>query len=94
MELETEPDDYGTIPQQFLLFDEFPFNHFKDTDFHNDYVPFDHKKHEKEIIKNFVLHTGEGYATSCFTLKDQEVKLAFLESQKILILMKVLPLLI
>lgn len=52
IELHDEPDDYGTIPESFLLLDEFPYNHFKNVMRHNSYVPFNHQKHSDEIMKN------------------------------------------
>ena len=52
IDLAPEPDDYGTIPEQFELYDEFPYKHFLGLMAHNNYVPFNIQKHLSQIEKN------------------------------------------
>lgn len=51
IDLADEPDDYGTIPREFFIIDEFPINHFKEKLAHNNLVPFNHKNY-MDLLKD------------------------------------------
>lgn len=75
LDLASEPYDYGIIPKQFLMFDEFPLDHFRNTGLHNNVVPFDHNKHCQKIMDN--LKKVGKYYTSEFKIGDHDVKLCY-----------------
>jgi hypothetical protein len=69
------PDDYGSIPPQFLIGDPFPVDHFRDILTHNDYVPFNHNIHKNEIMNNLVAH--DIFWTSHVDVNGERVKLLY-----------------
>jgi len=48
-----EPDDYGTIPIQFKVPEDFPITYWEDIILHNAYVPFDFVKWSDQLQANF-----------------------------------------
>ena len=86
--LADEPSDYGNIPEQFLIVDEFPYDYFKDLMYVN-WVPFDFEKYIDKIKKhleyskdfknwkNFKEGKKCKYIRSKFMLNEQKVKLLF-----------------
>lgn len=51
--LDTEPDDYGSVPVQFKVPDEFPIYYWEDIVVHNSFVPFDFGKWAIQLIDNY-----------------------------------------
>jgi hypothetical protein len=73
--LSYEPDDYGTLPKEFVVGDEFAPMHFRDTNAHNTFVPFNNTRHKQKILDNLVDH--DTHWTSCFKIGDFDMKMFY-----------------
>lgn len=68
--LDSEPDDYGTVPKEFQVITEFPIMYWCDTITHNSYVPFNFSKHiPNPLPVQFLSHENKPYFK--FTLTDR-----------------------
>lgn len=76
VDLASEPDDYGNLPQQFKVLEAphyFPIDYWKDSIAHNSIVWFDHRPYKGELLSSFKWHPQDKSAlVASFTGPDNQ----------------------
>lgn len=73
IDLDSDYNEYGTVPKQFQVITEFPIDYFSNT--LGDHVWFDQTPYAEEMINT--LTTDDGITHCSFTVNEVEYKLVF-----------------